>query len=109
MLKPVIPASMRKVFTSIFLLLLFAGAVRAQIQYQPYSYQFYQKLNTPAYSPSTNLHTALKPYLITDSSAIRPLYDTLLELNVDNSKRSWFNHLLFTGHLLDVKDKDYTF
>lgn len=109
MLKPVIPAFMRKVFTSIIILLLFAGAARAQVQYQPYSYQFYQKLNTPAYSPSTNLHTALKPYLITDSSAIRPLYDTLLELNVDNSKKSWLDHLLFSGHLLDVKNKDYTF
>src|ERR1700744_2164281 len=100
---------MRRIFTIIFITTLFAGAARAQLMYQPYSYQFYQKLNSSVYSPADNQHTALKPYLITDSSFIRPRYDSLLMLNVDNSKKSWLDHLLFSGHLAQVKNKDYTF
>src|ERR1700744_3234167 len=100
---------MRRIFTIIFITTLFAGAARAQLMYQPYSYQFYQKLNSSVYSPADNQHTALKPYLITDSSFIRPRYDSLLMLNVDNSKKSWLDHLLFSGHLAEVKNKDYTF
>jgi len=100
---------MRRIFTTILIIALFAGAARAQLMYQPYSYQFYQKLNSSVYSPSNNLHTALKPYVITDSSFIRPLYDSLLMLKVDNSKKSWLDHVLFSGHLAEVKNKDYTF
>ena len=81
---------MRKAFfTTISIIILFVTGARAQLMYQPYSYQFYQKLNSSVYSPSNNLHTALKPYLITDSSFVRPLYDSLLMLKVDNSKKSW--------------------
>src|ERR1700743_1582873 len=100
---------MKRFFTCLTLLLLFGGAAKAQLMYQPYSYQFYQKLDNAAYSPSNNLHTSLKPYLITDSSAIRPLYDSLLMLNVDNKSKSWVNHVLFSGHLAEVKNKEYTF
>lgn len=77
--------------------------------YQPYSYQFYQKLNSAEYSPLNSEHTALKPFLIRDSGFARPLYDSLLMLNVDNSKKSWLDHVLFSGHLAEVKNKDYTF
>ena len=100
---------MKKFFTSIILLVLFVGTVRAQLMYQPYSYQFYQKLNNSVYSPSNNLHTALKPYVISDSSAMRPLYDSLLMRNVDNTGKSWLYRKLFRQHLFDVTDKDYTF
>jgi hypothetical protein len=100
---------MRRIFTIILITTLFAGAARAQLMYQPYSYQFYQKLNSSVYSPANNQHTALKPYLITDSSFIRPLYDSLLMLKVDNSKKSWLDHVVFSGHLAEVKSKDYTF
>ncbi|MBS1531303.1 MAG: gliding motility protein RemB [Bacteroidetes bacterium] len=30
-------------------------------------------------------------------------------LNVDNSQKSWINHVLFSGHLAEVRNKDYTF
>ncbi|WP_426669161.1 gliding motility protein RemB [Mucilaginibacter sp. McL0603] len=100
---------MKKLFTCISILLLFSGAVQAQLMYQPYSYQFYQKLNNSVYSPSTDLHTSIKPYLIADSSAIRPLYDSLLMLNADNTGKSWLYRKLFRQHLIEVKDKDYTF
>jgi hypothetical protein len=89
--------------------MLFAGVARSQLQYQPYSYQFYQKLNKEVYSPTTSLHTALKPYLITDSSAIRPLYDSLLMLNADSKGKSWLHRIFFNQHLVDIKNKEYTF
>ncbi|MGZ3813912.1 MAG: gliding motility protein RemB [Mucilaginibacter sp.] len=100
---------MKKIFTSTIIIIMFACAAHAQLIYQPYSYQFYQKLNSSAYSPATSLHTSLKPYFIGDSSAMRPLYDSLLLMNVDSKGRSWFHRKLFNQHLIDVKDKDYTF
>ena len=100
---------MKKLFTSIILLVLFVGTAKAQLMYQPYSYQFYQKLNNSVYSPSNNLHTALKPYVISDSSAMRPLYDSLLMRNADNTGKSWLYRKLFRQHLFDITEKDYTF
>jgi hypothetical protein len=100
---------MKKFFTLIFLSLFFASVSRAQLIYQPYSYQFYQKLNNAVYSPSNNLHTSIKPYLIADSSTIRPLYDSLLMLKADNKGKSWFYRKLFRQHLIEVNEKEYTF
>jgi hypothetical protein len=93
------------------LLILFITSNRgfAQLIYQPYSYQFYQKLNADVYSPATSLHTAIKPYFISDSSSVRHSYDSLMENNIDNSKKSWLNHVLFSGHVAEVKNKEYTF
>jgi len=99
---------MKKLFTCIVLLLLVCSA-KAQLMYQPYSYQFYQKLNNTVYSPSTNLHTSLKPYLIGDSSAIRPSYDSLLLLKANNIGKSWLYRKLLRQHLIEVNDKEYTF
>ncbi|HZY39491.1 MAG TPA: gliding motility protein RemB [Mucilaginibacter sp.] len=97
--------------STIFFLFFFLFAAKqgfAQLIYQPYSYQFYQKLNTVVYSPSSNLHTALKPYFIGDSSVMRPAYDSLMMSNVDNTGKSWLHKALFSGHPVDVKNKDYT-
>jgi hypothetical protein len=100
---------MKKIFTGILLLVLFTTGARAQLIYQPYSYQFYQKLNKDVYSPATSLHTSLKPYLFSDSSALRPLYDSLMMLSGDTAGKSWIHKLLFNNHLVDIKNKDYTF
>jgi len=102
-------AYMKKLFTCVVFLLFSAGAAYSQLIYQPYSYQFYQKLNSAVYSPSNGEHTAIRPFLLRDSSFARPFYDSLLMLNVDNSKKSWLDHVLFSGHLAQVKNKDYTF
>ncbi|MDO3626821.1 gliding motility protein RemB [Mucilaginibacter sp. BT774] len=99
---------MKKLCTCI-VLLLFVCAAKAQLMYQPYSYQFYQKLNNSVYSPANNLHTSLKPYLIGDSSAMRSLYDSLLMLKADNSGKSWLYRKLFRQHLIEVNDTEYTF
>ena len=95
--------------TLIVILLLFCFKGYSQLIYQPYSYQFYQKLNNELYSPDSALHTSLKPYLITDSSLLRSKYDTLLQNNVKTYGKSWLHRILFNQHIIDVKNKDYTF
>ncbi|MBB5638269.1 hypothetical protein HDE68_004198 [Pedobacter cryoconitis] len=81
----------------------------AQLIFQPYSYQFYQKLNKTIYSSDINLHTAIKPYFISDSSYLRPLYDSLTTNHRETTKRNFIQRILFDQHLVDVKNKDYTF
>ncbi|OCX53970.1 hypothetical protein BEL04_06750 [Mucilaginibacter sp. PPCGB 2223] len=89
--------------------ILFALPAFAQLDYQPYSYQFYQKLNIDVYSPLTKLHTSVKPYFIGDSSALRPRYDSLMLNNTDNRKNSWIHRVLFNGHIAEVRNKEFTF
>ncbi|MEO6520916.1 MAG: gliding motility protein RemB [Mucilaginibacter sp.] len=109
-MKYIYPVEKKRIFYLSLLLLLFtSGSGFAQLVYQPYSYQFYQKLNKTVYSPATTLHTALKPYFISDSSAIRHPFDSLMQNNIDNSNKSWLNHVLFSGHVVEVKNKEYTF
>jgi hypothetical protein len=100
---------MKKIFTCLFFLYLFAGVARGQLIYQPYSYQFYQKLNPEVYSPSTNLHTAVKPFLIGDSSPVRKHYDSLMYTNPADKQKGWIYRKIFDEHLFDEKEKDYTF
>ncbi len=47
--------------------------------------------------------------MITDSSALRPLYDSLMLNRSDNTGKSWLYRKLFREHLIRVTDKDYTF
>ncbi|RKR84998.1 hypothetical protein BDD43_5254 [Mucilaginibacter gracilis] len=109
-MKYIYPNPKKGIFLFTLLIILLTGAQGfAQLIYQPYSYQFYQKLNKNVYSPQSAQHTALKPYFIADSSSVRNQYDSLMLNNVDNSKKSWLNHVLFTGHVAEVKNKDYTF
>nr|MCS3814166.1 hypothetical protein [Mucilaginibacter sp. X4EP1] len=81
----------------------------AQVIYQPYSYQFYQKLNDQLYFDNTNLHTAVKPYLISDANALRTTYDSLMNLGVDSSRKSWLSRKLFNEHGFDDRNKEFTF
>jgi hypothetical protein len=81
----------------------------AQLIYQPYSYQFYQKMNDTLYSKYSRLHTAVKPLIISKFGPVSSIYDSLLDLSVDHSRKSWLNHVLFSSHLAEVQNKDYTF
>jgi hypothetical protein len=82
----------------------------AQIIYQPYSFQFYQKLNDQLYFGGSNQHTAVKPYLISDSSSsLRATYDSLMNLGVDSSRKSWLSRKLFNEHGFDDRNKEFTF
>ncbi|WP_295675324.1 gliding motility protein RemB [uncultured Mucilaginibacter sp.] len=96
------------VFISFFVLFLTTKEANAQLIYQPYSYHFYQKLNKAVYPINSNSHTAVKPYLISDSSVVRGLYDSLVMAAADNSQKSWVYRILFSGHAVEVKNSGYT-
>ena len=92
---------MRKLFTSFILLFLVSGIAKAQSVYQPYSYQFYQKLDADIYSTKTRVHSSLKP-AFADDSLLRHSYDSLM--NLGGLKGRFFNE-----HQIDVKRSSYTF
>jgi hypothetical protein len=85
-----------------------ASQVLAQSEYQPYSYQFYQKLNSAVYSTQTHEHTALKPFFA-DDSVLRHHYDSLINYGSTDRKHSLLYNKLFNEHLIDVKKQGSTF
>jgi hypothetical protein len=93
---------MKKIFTSILLLVLTGGIVKAQSVYQPYSYQFYQKLNEDVYSTKTRFHSSLKPFF-GDDSLLKHHYDSLMNSIGD------FKGRFFSEHQIDVKGSNSTF
>ncbi|MBW4890075.1 gliding motility protein RemB [Mucilaginibacter sp. HMF5004] len=97
-----------KIFTVFFITVSFTVNAYSQIIYQPYSYQFYQKLNSDIYSTGSALHTAIKPYCIADS-ALKLKYDSLLHTDLHTPKKSWLHRILFDQHMVDIKKEDYTF
>jgi len=106
---------MQKLYASYFRkLLLVAGIIlftaqigRSQATYLPYSYQFDQKFNAQVYSVNNNFHSALKPYII--DSVLNKRYNTLMNLGVDSTHKSWVYRKLFNEHLFDERTKEYTF
>jgi len=99
---------MKKVFSSILALFSIIGVARAQSEYQPYSYQFYQKLNEDVYSTANRLHTSLKPFFA-DDSLLKHDYDSLMNYGNDGKQHGWGYRKLFTEHLVDVKSPGSTF
>ena len=94
----------------ILLLVLLAFSISrlsAQSQYQPYSYQFYQKLGAEIYNPETRFHSSLKPFFIDDSLIVNKA-SMLLSYNGDSSRKSWGGRKLWQEHLLDIKKEDFT-
>lgn len=78
--------------------LLLFGAANAQEKLPvivPYNPQDIREL----YLDSSNHHTAFKPILHEDTSA--------MYTNPDTTKRSWFHRKLFNEHLLEYRNKDY--
>jgi hypothetical protein len=96
---------MKKIFVSFLMLLSIIGVVRSQSLYQPYSYQFYQKLNQDIYSPQSSLHSALKPYFIDDSLLKQP-YSRIMNFGADSASHKWN---FFNNHLIDVNRPNATF
>jgi len=99
---------MKKLFGSIALFLITVGVSQAQVIYQPYSYDFYQKLDEEAYSTSTREHTAIKPFFI-DDTILKAHYDSLMNYNNDGKQHSWGYRKLFQEHLIDTKTSNSTF
>ena len=88
--------------------LAFGGAAFAQSEYQPYSYQFYQKLNSDLYSTKTSEHTSIKPFFEQDS-LLKPHYDSLMNYGSDGKQHSLLYRKLFKEHLIDYKSSGSTF
>ena len=108
-MKPVYLLKKYKCFTILlFLYLIQAHSSFAQSQYQPYSYDFYQKLDGVAYSTSTREHTALRPFFV-DDSLLKSRYDSLMNINSDGKKHGWGYNKLFNEHLIDIKSANSTF
>lgn len=99
---------MRKALIAIVLLLSVTTAAVAQVDYQPYSYQFYQKLNDDVYSTGNRLHTAMKPFFY-DDTLLRHRYDSLMNIGNDGKPHSMAYQKLFNEHLIDSKGANSTF
>jgi hypothetical protein len=99
-----------KTFLIIGISLYLSIAIKAQSPYQPYSYQFYQKLNSKLYTTKRNLHTAIKP-LFLDDSLLNISFDSVLNADrlADTANHSWLYRKLFMEHLLTVVKSDYSF
>ena len=96
---------MKKIFISSFILLVTIGVAKAQSVYQPYNYQFYQKLNADVYSTKTRVHSSLKPYMV-DDSLLRARVDSLLNYGV---VKNGAYAKIFNEHLVDYKSTTSTF
>jgi hypothetical protein len=100
---------MKKIIYVLLLFILYTGVAKAQSQYLPYSYQFYQKFNEDVYSTKTRVHSSLKPFFA-DDSLLQRRYNELMNLGVDTTVRhGWVHRKLFNEHLIEVNNKDYTF
>ena len=81
--------------------------VSAQSLYQPYSFEFYQKLNKYIYDKGTHFHSSLKPIFINDSLVVAAA-DSILSYGVDTSRKGFIQRKLFQEHLIDIQKEDYT-
>jgi hypothetical protein len=97
-----------KIFFTSLLLLCIIFIANAQSEYQPYSYQFYQKLNEDAYSTNTREHTSIKPFFEVDS-VLKHHYDSLMNVGTDGKQHTWGYRKLFNEHLIDIKSSGSTF
>src|SRR5579872_6265738 len=102
---------LNKTYKIIVLIVLPAFALvttaSAQNVYQPYSFDFYQKLSSDLYSTKSNEHTAIKPFAI--DSALRGHYDSLMNYGSDHKQHSLLYNKLFNEHLIDYKGSGSTF
>lgn len=97
------------VITAFCYFLLLSETAQSQVQYQPYSYQFYQKLDDSVYSTKTRFHSSIKPFLI-DDTTLYAKYKSLINYGVDTvGHHSLVHRKLFNEHLIDIKKPDYTF
>ena len=102
---------MYSVYKACFVIVLsfaFGSAAFAQTVYQPYSYQFYQKLDSDLYSTKTREHTSIKPFFEVDS-ALKFHYDSLMNYGSDGKQHSLLYRKLFNEHLIDYRSPSSTF
>jgi len=101
---------MKNIFLTILGLILFTAIhVNAQTphQIQPYSYDFYQKLNKDIYDRNSRIHSSLKPYFI-DDSLISHSADSILNYGIDTLRKGFLARKFFNEHLVEVNKEDFT-
>jgi hypothetical protein len=74
----------------------------------PYSYSFYQKLNSQVYDRNNRFHSSIKGFY-SDDSTLANRYQSLMRLGIDSlNRRSWLRRKVTEEHLLQVSTPDYT-
>jgi hypothetical protein len=96
-----------KLIILVWVILISANVSKAQSVYLPYTYQLNQKFNSTVYSVDNSLHTSLKPFLI--DSTLLPVYNAIMNVGVDTTRKTWVSRKLFNEHLFDERNKEYTF
>lgn len=99
--------SFRKTFLLAGIILFSVQLCQGQSTYLPNSYQLYQKFNADIYSTKSAFHTSLRPFLI--DSLIQHSYDSVMNVGVNNNRKSWLDRKIFNEHLFEVNKPDYTF
>nr|WP_316796871.1 gliding motility protein RemB [Pedobacter agri] len=95
------------VFTFAFMLAASFAIAQTPNQNIPYSYQFYQKLNSSVYDRYSRFHSSIKGYYADDSVLVNR-YQSLMTLGVDSlNQRSWLRRKLTDEHLVNFNGNDY--
>ncbi|MDB5025319.1 MAG: hypothetical protein JWP78_3074 [Mucilaginibacter sp.] len=97
-----------KIFFVLLLSFFFVRTASAQSEYQPYSYQFDQKLNSDLYSTKSREHTSIRP-LFADDSLLKSHYDSLMNYGTDGKQHNLLYRKLFNEHLIDYKGRGSSF
>jgi len=91
-----------------FFSMLLSMKGEAQVVFQPYSYQFYQKLNTEVFNNATGMHTSLKPYFIPEEGELRQHYDSLMTPDKTDTSKNVLHQMFINGHIWSEKNKDFS-
>lgn len=78
----------------------------AQAQYEPYSFQSYQKLNNQLYNTADRQHTSIRPFF--GNRTFKSLELDSLRL-INTNKRNWVSRKLFDEHLIEVNGDGFEF
>ena len=92
----------------LFSVLAFGTNGIGQVVFQPYSYQFYQKLNTEVFNNTTGMHTSLKHYIIPEEGELRQHYDSLMTPDKKDTSKNILHQMFFNGHIWSEKNSDFT-
>ena len=97
---------MNKVF-ALLLVSLATQPVFAQSFPVSYDFNAYNKINDTLYSTNQRLHSAIRPFLVTDT-VIQSAFDSSLTKKYQPASRNIFIRKFFNEHLVEYNNKDYS-
>lgn len=92
-------------FASLMLLGINASAQTAN-NYLPFSHSLYNKLGNYTYDTKTSFHSSIKPYY-SDHTVLSGVVDSIYNIGVDSTRKSWIERKLLQEHLIQVNKKEY--